>query len=165
MALPLCSRPQPSRHYVLSMSLSPALKQYCTPFLVPSSKPSLVSSNSLQGTGAQEAMGFHATGLGLEACCKSFKLYSLFLKHCSRASSSMPPQDFKNSCHLNMSRTTNIFQAQHSLARRGLVCTALGVQLHTSGFALILQVWNYILVTGCELHYLFSIDVVLIVQI
>ncbi|KAJ7361095.1 hypothetical protein DFH08DRAFT_800483 [Mycena albidolilacea] len=27
----------------------------------------------------------------------------------------MPPQDFKNSCHFNMSRTTNIFQAQYSL--------------------------------------------------
>jgi hypothetical protein len=44
-----------------------------------------------------------------------------------------------------------------------LVCTALGVQLHTSGFAFILQVWNYMLVTGRELHYLFSIDIVLIV--
>jgi hypothetical protein len=145
------------------MSLSPALKQYCTPFLVPSSKPSLVSSNSLQGTGAQAAMGFHATGLNFEVCCKSFKLYSLFLKHWSRDSSPMPPQDFKNSCHLNMSRTTNIFQAQHSLARCGFVCTALGIQLHSNGFALILQVWNYI-ITGRELHYLFSIDIVLIVK-
>jgi hypothetical protein len=38
-------------------------------------------------------MGFHATSLDLEVCSKSFKLYSLFLKHWSRASSPMPPQD------------------------------------------------------------------------
>jgi hypothetical protein len=62
---------------------------------------------------------------------------------------------------LNMSRTTNIFQAQQSCLV--WVCTALGIQLHSSGFALILQVWNYI-VTGRELHYLFSIDIVLIVK-
>jgi hypothetical protein len=71
----------------------------------------------------------------------------------SRLQELLPPQYFKN----------NQYFSSAAQSWCGFVCTALGVQLHSSGFALILQVWNYI-VTGRELHYLFSIDIVLIVK-